>query len=98
MTLPFVKMQGIGNDFVMLDTITDPLPDLDLAALSRRTNDRRRGIGGDGLILVEKGESEPFRMRMFNPDGSESEMCGNGIRCFARLLKDHGHLDGSVST
>ncbi len=97
MTLPFTKMQGIGNDFVMLDTIATPLPEVDLRALARRTNDRRLGIGGDGLILVERGENEPFRMRMFNPDGSESEMCGNGIRCFAKLLKDHGHLEDSVA-
>ncbi|RYG86353.1 diaminopimelate epimerase, partial [bacterium] len=90
-------MHGIGNDFVMIDTLATPLPELDLAELSRRTNDRRRGIGGDGLILVERGASEPFRMRMFNPDGSESEMCGNGIRCFARLLRDHGHLESGIA-
>jgi len=90
----FTKMQGIGNDFVMVDTIASPLPALDLADLSRRANDRKFGVGGDGLILLERGESAPFRMRMFNPDGSESEMCGNGIRCFAKLLKDHGHVVG----
>lgn len=84
-------MQGIGNDFVMVDTIATPLPSLDLAELSRRANDRKFGVGGDGLILVESGSNAPFRMRMFNPDGSESEMCGNGIRCFAKLLRDHGH-------
>jgi len=88
----FTKMQGIGNDFVMVDTIAKPLPPLDLPTLSRRANDRKFGIGGDGLILLEKGQEAPFRMRMFNPDGSESEMCGNGIRCFAKLLRDHGHL------
>lgn len=88
----FTKMQGIGNDFVMVDTISDPLPTLDLAQLARQTNDRKFGVGADGLILVEKGDSAPFRMRMFNPDGSESEMCGNGIRCFAKMLRDKGHL------
>ncbi|HVT13084.1 MAG TPA: diaminopimelate epimerase [Fimbriimonadaceae bacterium] len=87
----FTKMHGIGNDFVMVDTLANGYPDGDLAELSRQVNDRRFGIGGDGLILVEKGDSAPFRMRMFNPDGSESEMCGNGIRCFAKLLRDHGH-------
>ena len=91
--IPFTKMQGIGNDFVMVDTIANPLPNLDLAEFARKTNDRKFGIGADGLILLERGESAPFRMRMFNPDGSESEMCGNGIRCYAKLLKDHGHLD-----
>ncbi len=89
----FTKMQGIGNDFVMVDTISEPLPALDLADLARRTNDRKFGIGADGLILIERGDSAPFRMRMFNPDGSESEMCGNGIRCFAQMLKERGHLE-----
>jgi len=88
----FTKMQGIGNDFVMVDVIRDGAISSDLPAVARQVNDRRFGVGGDGLILVEKGDSAPFRMRMFNPDGSESEMCGNGIRCFARLLQDHGHL------
>jgi diaminopimelate epimerase len=87
-------MQGIGNDFVMVDTISEPLPALDLVDLARKTNDRKFGIGADGLILLERGATAPFRMRMFNPDGSESEMCGNGIRCFAKMLRDRGHLDG----
>jgi len=85
-------MQGIGNDFVMVDAIREQALPTDLPGFARKVNDRRFGIGGDGLILIEKGSVAPFQMRMFNPDGSESEMCGNGIRCFARLLKDHGHL------
>ncbi len=92
--IKFTKMQGAGNDFVMLDTLSYPIPDLDLSALAREVSDRRRGVGGDGLILVERGAKAPFKMRMFNPDGSESEMCGNGIRCFAKLLRDHHHLAG----
>ena len=92
--ISFTKMQGIGNDFVMIDVLQDGLPNVDLHRLSRDVNDRRFGIGGDGLILVEQGQSAPFKMRMFNPDGSESEMCGNGVRCFAKLLVDHGHTDG----
>jgi diaminopimelate epimerase len=84
-------MHGIGNDFVLLDTIASPLNGEELPELSRRMNDRRFGIGGDGLILVERGAEAPFRMRMFNPDGSESEMCGNGIRCFARLISEKGY-------
>lgn len=87
-------MHGIGNDFVMLDLLESPAP-VDCAGLAQRMNDRRKGIGGDGLILVERGNEAPFRMRMFNPDGSESEMCGNGIRCFARLIKERGYLSGS---
>ncbi len=92
MLISFTKMEGIGNDFVMLDAIQQPDLPLDMASLSKAMNDRHFGIGGDGLILLERGQQAPFKMRMFNPDGSESEMCGNGIRCFARLLKDHGHL------
>ncbi len=94
--IPFTKMQGIGNDFVVVDVLRDGPPSGDLADISRVVNDRRFGVGGDGLILMERGESAPFRMRMFNPDGSESEMCGNGVRCFAKLLVEHGHADGPV--
>lgn len=88
----FRKMHGIGNDFVMVDAIQKPMPAIDLHSLAKRVNDRKFGVGGDGLILLETGADAPFRMRMFNPDGSESEMCGNGIRCFARMLRDNGHL------
>lgn len=90
--MKFTKMQGIGNDFVMVDAIRDTDLPVDLEAASRMLSDRRLGVGGDGLILLETGSEAPFRMRMFNPDGSESEMCGNGIRCFAKLLRDHGYL------
>lgn len=89
--IPFVKMHGIGNDFIMVDGIGSELPSTDFRELSKAVNDRRFGVGGDGLILLERGSSAPFRMRMFNPDGSESEMCGNGIRCFAKLLRDRGY-------
>ena len=92
--IPFVKMHGLGNDFIMVDGIGAELPDADFVELSKAVNDRRFGVGGDGLILVEKGHTAPYKMRMFNPDGSESEMCGNGIRCFAKLLKDRGYNDG----
>ena len=84
----FTKMHGIGNDFIVVDGITEPIPDVDLAELSRRINDRRFGVGGDGLILVLPSRSAEFRMRMFNPDGSEAEMCGNGTRCVARFVYD----------
>ncbi|MBI1756493.1 MAG: diaminopimelate epimerase [Fimbriimonas ginsengisoli] len=87
----FAKMHGIGNDFVILDTIRDATPERDWTEFSSRVCDRRFGIGADGLILVELGKAAPYRMRMFNPDGSESEMCGNGVRCVARLLHEHGH-------
>jgi diaminopimelate epimerase len=83
-------MHGIGNDFVLIDAMRQQIPERDLPALARKLNDRRFGIGGDGLILVDRGEGSHFKMRMFNPDGSESEMCGNGIRCFAKFVRDHG--------
>lgn len=92
----FEKWHGIGNDFVMVDAFTETLPD-DLASLARSTCDRKFGIGGDGLILLSPGEKEALRMRMFNPDGSESEMCGNGIRCLALFARDLGKAgEGTV--
>lgn len=80
----FVKMHGLGNDFVLLgDAAAD-----DPAALSRRLCDRRFGIGADGLIFVLPSDSADFKMRIFNPDGSEPEMCGNGIRCAAKFYAE----------
>src|SRR5215831_12133336 len=81
-------MQGIGNDFVVVNCMDKPLPEEQLADISRKVNDRKFGIGGDGLILVLPSKIADFKMRMFNPDGSESEMCGNGIRCFAKYVYD----------
>jgi diaminopimelate epimerase len=85
----FVKMHGIGNDYVYVDCFRQPAP-ADPAALSRRVSDRHLGVGGDGLILVCPSDKADARMRMFNADGSESEMCGNGIRCVAKFVHDHG--------
>lgn len=90
--MTFTKLQGIGNDFVVVDALREVSLPEDLPAFARKVSDRRFGIGGDGLILAERGDVAPFRMRMFNPDGSESEMCGNGLRCVARLLRDHEHV------
>lgn len=85
--LRFTKMHGIGNDFILIDGVSEPLPPADFAKLSKQLNDRKMWIGGDGLILVSKGEADHLKMRMFNPDGSEAEMCGNGIRCVAKLAR-----------
>src|SRR3954447_25004881 len=85
----FVKMHGIGNDYVYVNCFREQVP-ADPAALSRAVSDRHRGVGGDGLILVCPSDKADARMRMFNADGSESEMCGNGIRCVAKLVHDHG--------
>ena len=85
----FTKMHGIGNDYVYVDCIRQP-PPRDPAALSRRISDRHFGVGGDGLILIGPSERADARMRMYNADGSEAEMCGNGVRCVAKYVYDHG--------
>ncbi len=83
-------MHGLGNDFVVVDAVSEPPPSTEFGNLARRVSHRRLGIGGDGLILILPGEKAPFRMRMFNPDGSEAEMCGNGVRCVARFVRERG--------
>ena len=85
----FTKMHGIGNDYVYVNTF-DQHPPRDPAALARAVSDRHFGIGGDGLILIMPSERADARMRMFNADGSEGEMCGNGVRCVAKYVFDHG--------
>lgn len=84
-------MHGIGNDFIVVDALTQPLSSEEIPSLARQMNDRRFGIGGDGLLLVEKGSDAPYRMTMLNPDGSNGGMCGNGVRCVARFLREHGY-------
>jgi diaminopimelate epimerase len=84
----FTKMQGAGNDYVYVDCFQEPLPK-DPAALARRVADRHFGIGGDGLILIRPSAVADARMQMFNADGSEAEMCGNGVRCVAKYVYDH---------
>ncbi|MGH9676906.1 MAG: diaminopimelate epimerase, partial [Candidatus Acidiferrum sp.] len=85
----FTKMHGIGNDYIYVDCFQQP-PPRDPAGLSRVISDRHFGVGGDGLILICPSERADARMRMFNADGSEAEMCGNGIRCVAKYIHDHG--------
>jgi diaminopimelate epimerase len=85
--IPFQKSHGAGNDFVLVDARELAF---DWSRLARRMCDRHFGVGSDGLLLVEHSQVADYRMRMFNPDGSEAEMCGNGIRCFAKLLFDDG--------
>jgi diaminopimelate epimerase len=85
----FTKMHGAGNDYVYVNCFEEKLPS-DLAAIAQAVSDRHTGIGGDGLILICPSEKADARMRMFNADGSESEMCGNGVRCVAKYVYDHG--------
>lgn len=86
MALDFYKMHGLGNDFILFDA-REKAPGIDRNDI-RHLCDRKRGVGADGVILMEQGEESPLRMIMFNPDGSRAEMCGNGIRCLARLWVD----------
>lgn len=83
--IPFVKMEGLGNDFIVLHGIEDTLAGK-IALQAEELCDRRRGIGADGVICVLPSPEADFRMRIFNSDGSEAEMCGNGVRCFAHYL------------
>ncbi len=93
--LTFTKMNGAGNDFVMVDN-RDLRYDLDQAAIARIC-DRHRGVGADGLIAVEPAQGEAdFRMRYYNADGGEAEMCGNGARCFARFASSISGQTGLV--
>ncbi len=85
----FTKMQGAGNDYVYVDCFAEPIPPRP-AELARRISDRHFGVGSDGLILICPSRQADAQMRMFNADGSEAEMCGNGIRCVAKYLYDHG--------
>jgi diaminopimelate epimerase len=87
--MKFTKMHGLGNDYVYVDCINQS-PPRNAAELSRAVSDRHFGIGSDGLILIAPSERADVRMRMFNADGSESEMCGNGVRCVAKYAYDHG--------
>ena len=85
----FTKMQGIGNDYIYLDCVRGPVPS-DPPALSRAMSDRHFGVGSDGLVLICPSDRADFRMRMFNADGSESEMCGNATRCVAKYVYERG--------
>ena len=96
--LAFTKMEGIGNDYVYvwlenLDTpLTDPAP------LAVFMADRNYGVGGEGLVLIGKSKKADFRMRMFNNDGSEGNMCGNASRCVGKYLFEHKHTDKTAIT
>src|SRR5579875_3877278 len=92
--MKFTKLHGTGNDFVLIDA-RDRRP-RDWSALARVACDRHFGVGSDGILLVQDSKSADYRMVMYNPDGSEAEMCGNGIRCFARYLFDANETRGPV--
>ena len=89
--IPFVKMQGAGNDYIYIDCFATPIDNLgDIHELARRMSDRHFGVGGDGIVLIMPSDNGcDVRMRMFNSDGSEAEMCGNASRCVAKYAYDH---------
>ncbi len=96
--LRFYKLQGAGNDFVLLDTLTQPLAVSEWSSLARRLCDRRFGVGADGLLVVAPSPHADYRMHIYNADGSEATMCGNGVRCFARYVWEFHNPDASSFT
>jgi len=89
--MKFTKMHGAGNDYVYINCFEEKIDDP--VILAQRVSNRNFGIGSDGLILIMPSDQADVKMRMFNPDGSEGEMCGNGIRCVAKYAHDHGLVD-----
>lgn len=87
----FTKMQGLGNDYVYVNCFQETIENPSEAAI--KVSDRHFGIGSDGLILIKPSEVADFRMDMYNADGSQAEMCGNGIRCVAKYVYDYGLTD-----
>ena len=81
-------MQGLGNDYIYINNITNNIKET--SKLAKIMSDRHFGVGGDGIILIEKSNIADFKMKMFNQDGSEAEMCGNGIRCVGKFVYDKG--------
>ena len=94
--IKFTKMQGLGNDYVYMDAIHQKLENE--SSLAQFVSNRHFGIGSDGLILICKSDVADFKMRMFNSDGSEAEMCGNGIRCVGKFVYDKGLTDKTTVT
>lgn len=94
MKLHFTKMEGLGNDYIYIDGINQKVP-MDKEFITK-ISDRHFGIGSDGMIVILPSEKYDFKMRMFNLDGSEAMMCGNGIRCFAKFIYDHKLSDKHV--
>jgi diaminopimelate epimerase len=91
--MKFTKMHGAGNDYVYINCFEEQIDDP--ASLAQQISHRNFGIGADGLILILPSSQADLRMRMFNADGSEAEMCGNGIRCVAKYAYDHGLIQTS---
>lgn len=89
--MKFTKMHGCGNDYVYIDCFKEHIEDESAAAI--KLSNRHFSVGGDGIILIKKGSAADFEMVMYNADGSRGAMCGNGIRCVAKYVYDHGYTD-----
>lgn len=89
----FTKMHGLGNDYICINSLENILAENKLPQIARYMCNRNFGIGADGLILVQESSVANIKMRIFNKDGSEAEMCGNGIRCFAKYIYDNKIID-----
>ncbi|MFH1362464.1 MAG: diaminopimelate epimerase [bacterium] len=94
--MKFTKMHGLGNDFVLIDARSEKLEEINLKQLAIELCDRHLGIGADGILIVWPSKSAHYQMQIFNPDGSEPEMCGNGIRCFAKYVYEKDKLKEEV--
>lgn len=91
MMLEFIKMHGLGNDFIIFNGIDKKLPNF--AELAKKLCDRHFGVGADGIMIVEKSQIADIKMQIYNSDGSEAKMCGNGLRCFSRYVFEHNIVD-----
>jgi diaminopimelate epimerase len=92
--MEFTKMHGLGNDFIIVENLDCSLKRVEELAI--KVCDRHTGVGADGIIVVEKSQTADLKMRIFNSDGSEAEMCGNGIRCFSKYVYDRGIIDNKI--
>ena len=99
MKIEFLKMHGLGNDFILVDCVNKSLGDsLFLSYLAKKFCDRNFGIGADGLILILPSSKADIQMRIFNSDGTEAQMCGNGIRCFAKYALENKLISKTIFT
>nr|VFK39082.1 MAG: diaminopimelate epimerase [Candidatus Kentron sp. SD]VFK44617.1 MAG: diaminopimelate epimerase [Candidatus Kentron sp. SD] len=89
--VPFIKMHGLGNDYIYIDCIANPSLIENPSAVAVKLSNRNFSIGGDGIVLIQNHPDADFQMRMFNADGSEAEMCGNAIRCVGKFVYDKGY-------
>jgi diaminopimelate epimerase len=95
--LEFVKLEGLGNDFILVDALKQDLTKYDFRKLAPKLCDRHFGIGADGILIVQSSTIADFRMQIINADGSEPQMCGNGIRCFSRYIYESYEQKATIS-